>query len=230
MTTSMLGAPMVVIRALTKSYGDNEVLRGIDIEVAEREVVCVIGPSGSGKSTLLRCVNRLEEPTSGTISVDGVEVCDPKCDLDKVRTAMGMVFQQFNLFPHKSAAGNVTLALTEVLKLDKATANERAKEMLERVGLGDRMDHNPTELSGGQMQRVAIARALVNRPAIILADEPTGNLDSASGHAIADLFGELHAAGQTIVMITHDHTLARIASRSLHIRDGEIVEDKSVAA
>ena len=225
MTTSMLGAPMVVIRALTKSYGDNEVLRGIDIEVAEREVVCVIGPSGSGKSTLLRCVNRLEEPTSGTISVDGVEVCDPKCDLDRVRTGMGMVFQQFNLFPHKSAAGNVTLALTEVLKLDKATANARAKEMLERVGLAHKAESYPSQLSGGQQQRVAIARALAMQPKVMLFDEATSALDPELVGEVLQVMRDLATTGMTMMVVTHEMGFAReVADRVVFMDGGVIVE------
>ena len=225
MTTSMLGAPMVVIRALTKSYGDNEVLRGIDIEVAEREVVCVIGPSGSGKSTLLRCVNRLEEPTSGTISVDGVEVCDPKCDLDRVHTGMGMVFQQFNLFPHKSAAGNVTLALTEVLKLDKATANARAKEMLERVGLAHKAESYPSQLSGGQQQRVAIARALAMQPKVMLFDEATSALDPELVGEVLQVMRDLATTGMTMMVVTHEMGFAReVADRVVFMDGGVIVE------
>ena len=225
MTTAMLGAPMVSIRALTKSYGDNEVLRGIDIEVAEREVVCVIGPSGSGKSTLLRCVNRLEEPTSGTITVDGVEVCDPKCNLDKVRTGMGMVFQQFNLFPHKSAAGNVTLALTEVLKLDKATANARATEMLERVGLAHKADSYPSQLSGGQQQRVAIARALAMQPKVMLFDEATSALDPELVGEVLQVMRDLATTGMTMMVVTHEMGFAReVADRVVFMDGGVIVE------
>ena len=225
MTTTTLGAPMVSIRALTKTYGENEVLRGIDIEVAEREVVCVIGPSGSGKSTLLRCVNRLEEPTSGTITVDGVEVCDPKCNLDKVRTGMGMVFQQFNLFPHKSAAGNVTLALTEVLKLDKATASGRAMEMLERVGLAHKAASYPSQLSGGQQQRVAIARALAMQPKVMLFDEATSALDPELVGEVLQVMRDLATTGMTMMVVTHEMGFAReVADRVVFMDGGVIVE------
>ena len=230
MTTVMIGTPMVSIRALTKAYGENEVLRGIDIDVAEREVVCVIGPSGSGKSTLLRCVNRLEEPTSGTIAVDGVEVCDPKCNLDKVRTGMGMVFQQFNLFPHKSAVGNVTLALTEVLKLDKATANERAKEMLERVGLAHKADSYPSQLSGGQQQRVAIARALAMQPKVMLFDEATSALDPELVGEVLQVMRDLATTGMTMMVVTHEMGFAReVADRVVFMDGGVIVEQGTPA-
>ena len=230
MTTTTLGAPMVSIRALTKAYGENEVLRGIDIEVAEREVVCVIGPSGSGKSTLLRCVNRLEEPTSGTITVDGIEVCDPKCNLDKVRTGMGMVFQQFNLFPHKSAAGNVTLALTEVLKLDKATASGRAMEMLERVGLAHKAASYPSQLSGGQQQRVAIARALAMQPKVMLFDEATSALDPELVGEVLQVMRDLATTGMTMMVVTHEMGFAReVADRVVFMDGGVIVEQGTPA-
>ena len=230
MTTTTLGSPMVSIRALMKSYGENEVLRGIDIEVAEREVVCVIGPSGSGKSTLLRCVNRLEEPTSGTITVDGVEVCDPKCNLDKVRTGMGMVFQQFNLFPHKSAAGNVTLALTEVLKLDKAMASGRAMEMLERVGLAHKAASYPSQLSGGQQQRVAIARALAMQPKVMLFDEATSALDPELVGEVLQVMRDLASTGMTMMVVTHEMGFAReVADRVVFMDGGVIVEQGTPA-
>jgi len=226
---------MIQMTAIRKVYstGRMEViaLKGVDLAIGDNEYVSIVGPSGSGKSTLMNLIGCLDTPTSGTymLSGDNVAVLD-RNQLAEVRNRrIGFVFQSFNLLPYATALENVALPLLFAGVSDKKR-NERAKEMLERVGLGDRMDHKPTELSGGQMQRVAIARALANNPAIILADEPTGNLDSASGHAIADLFGELHAAGQTIVMITHDSGLARIASRSVHIRDGEIVDDNRVAA
>jgi putative ABC transport system ATP-binding protein len=226
---------MIQMTAIRKVYstGRMEVaaLKGVDLTIGNNEYVSIVGPSGSGKSTLMNLIGCLDTPTSGTymLSGDNVAVLD-RNQLAEVRNKrIGFVFQSFNLLPYATALENVALPLLFAGVSDKKR-NERAKEMLERVGLGDRMDHKPTELSGGQMQRVTIARALANPPAIILADEPTGNLDSASGHAIADLFGELHAAGQTIVMITHDSGLAKIASRSVHIRDGEIVDDSRLAA
>jgi putative ABC transport system ATP-binding protein len=208
-----------------------EALKGVNLTIGNNEYVSIVGPSGSGKSTLMNLIGCLDTPSSGTymLSGDNVAGLDRNQLADVRNKRIGFVFQSFNLLPYATAIENVALPLLFAGIADKKR-NARAKEMLERVGLGDRMDHKPTELSGGQMQRVAIARALANNPAIILADEPTGNLDSASGHAIADLFGELHAAGQTIVMITHDSGLAKIASRSVHIRDGEIVEDSRLAA
>jgi putative ABC transport system ATP-binding protein len=226
---------MIEMTAIRKVYstGKMEVaaLKGVDLTIGRNEYVSIVGPSGSGKSTLMNLIGCLDTPSTGTYLLSGENVAGlDRNQLAEVRNKkIGFVFQSFNLLPYATALENVALPLLFAGISDKKR-NERAKEMLERVGLGDRIDHKPTELSGGQMQRVAIARALANNPAIILADEPTGNLDSASGHAIADLFGELHAAGQTIVMITHDNGLARIASRSVHIRDGEIVEDNRLAA
>ena len=226
---------MIEMTAIRKVYSTGrmevEALKGVNLTIGRNEYVSIVGPSGSGKSTLMNLIGCLDTPSTGTYILSGENVAGlDRNQLAEVRNKkIGFVFQSFNLLPYASALENVALPLLFAGISDKKR-NERAKEMLERVGLGDRIDHKPTELSGGQMQRVAIARALANNPAIILADEPTGNLDSASGHAIADLFGELHAAGQTIVMITHDNGLARIASRSVHIRDGEIVLDNRLAA
>jgi putative ABC transport system ATP-binding protein len=207
-----------------------EALRGVDLDIAANEYVAVVGPSGSGKSTLMNILGCLDQPSSGEYVLSGEAVAG----LDRNRLAeirnkhVGFVFQNFNLLPYASALENVELPLlfAGVSDRDRRT---RAGAMLERVGLADRLDHKPTELSGGQMQRVAIARALVNRPALVLADEPTGNLDSASGRAIVELFDELHAAGQTIVIITHDQGVAKLASRVVQIRDGQIVEDRKAA-
>lgn len=226
---------MIEMTAIRKVYSTGrmevEALKGVNLTIGSNEYVSIVGPSGSGKSTLMNLIGCLDTPSTGTYMLSGENVAGlDRNQLAEVRNKkIGFVFQSFNLLPYATALENVALPLLFAGISDKKR-NERAKEMLERVGLGERMDHKPTELSGGQMQRVAIARALANNPAIILADEPTGNLDSASGHAIADLFGELHAAGQTIVMITHDNGLAKIASRSVHIRDGEIVEDQRIAA
>ena len=226
---------MIEMTAIRKVYSTGrmevEALKGVNLTIGNNEYVSIVGPSGSGKSTLMNLIGCLDTPSTGTYMLSGENVAGlDRNQLAEVRNKkIGFVFQSFNLLPYATALENVALPLLFAGIGDKKR-NERAKEMLERVGLGERMDHKPTELSGGQMQRVAIARALANNPAIILADEPTGNLDSASGHAIADLFGELHAAGQTIVMITHDNGLAKIASRSVHIRDGEIVEDNRLAA
>jgi putative ABC transport system ATP-binding protein len=226
---------MISMRGIRKVYDMGKVqveaLRGVDLEIAANEYVAVVGPSGSGKSTLMNIVGCLDTPSSGEYELSGEAVAG----LDRNRLAdirnrkIGFVFQNFNLLPYASALENVELPLL-FAGVGTAERRERAGRMLERVGLADRVDHKPTELSGGQMQRVAIARALVNRPAIVLADEPTGNLDSASGKAIVELFGELHASGQTIVMITHDAGLARLASRVVRISDGLVVEDRPAAA
>ena len=226
---------MIRMRQIRKAYTmgrvEVEALRGVDLDIARNEYVAVVGPSGSGKSTLMNIVGCLDTPTSGEYVLSGEVVAG----LDRNRLAeirnrhIGFVFQNFNLLPYASALENVELPLL-FAGVPARERRERASEMLRRVDLADRMDHKPTELSGGQMQRVAIARALVNDPAIILADEPTGNLDSASGHAIVALFQQLHDAGQTIVMITHDQAVAKLASRVVQIRDGSIVEDRTAAA
>ncbi len=217
---------MISIRSLMKSFGDNNVLRGIDLDVAEKEVVCVIGPSGSGKSTLLRCVNRLEEPTSGSISVAGIEICDPKCDLDKVRTSMGMVFQQFNLFPHKTVLGNLVLAPMTVLKMPKAQAEQTAREMLEQVGLSAKVDAMPSELSGGQQQRVAIARALTMGPKVMLFDEATSALDPELVGEVLQVMRALAEKGMTMMVVTHEMGFAReVADRVVFMDGGVVVEE-----
>jgi len=226
---------MIEMRAIRKVYSTGrvevEALKGIDLDIERNDYVAIVGPSGSGKSTLMNLVGCLDTPTSGVYRLSGETVYG----LDRNRLAeirnrhVGFVFQNFNLLPYATALENVELPLL-FAGVPTKERRERARAMLEKVDLGDRMDHRPTELSGGQMQRVAIARALVNRPAIVLADEPTGNLDSASGHGIVGLFRELHGAGQTIVMITHDMALAKLASRIVQIRDGQIVEDERAAA
>jgi putative ABC transport system ATP-binding protein len=225
---------MIHMKGIRKVYSTGRVevtaLKGVDLDVGGNEYVAVVGPSGSGKSTLMNILGCLDSPTSGDYVLSGESVAG----LDRNRLAeirnkhIGFVFQNFNLLPYATALENVELPLL-FAGVGTSERRERAAAMLEKVNLQDRMDHRPSELSGGQMQRVAIARALVNRPAMVLADEPTGNLDSASGRAIVDLFSELHAAGQTIVMITHDAGVAKIASRSVQIRDGEIVEDRRAA-
>ena len=226
---------MIRMRAIRKVYSTGrvevEALRGVDLDIGGNEYVAVVGPSGSGKSTLMNIIGCLDTPTSGEYVLSGETVAG----LDRNRLAeirnrrVGFVFQNFNLLPYATALENVELPLL-FAGVGTAERRARAEELLRKVDLADRMDHKPTELSGGQMQRVAIARALVNKPAIVLADEPTGNLDSASGKAIVSLFAELHAAGQTIVMITHDQAVARLASRVIQIRDGLVVEDRPAAA
>jgi ABC-type polar amino acid transport system ATPase subunit len=216
---------MITITGLRKSFGENHVLKGIDLEVAEREVVCVIGPSGSGKSTLLRCINRLEEPTEGRIVVGGVEVTDPHVNLDRVRTSMGMVFQQFNLFSHKSALGNVTLALRTVLGMSASAADARGREMLEVVGLAERADVHPARLSGGQQQRVAIARALAMEPKVMLFDEATSALDPELVGEVLNVMRDLAHGGMTMVVVTHEMGFAReVADRVVFMDDGCVIE------
>jgi putative ABC transport system ATP-binding protein len=226
---------MIQMRGIQKVYDTGHVkvraLKGIDLDVDLSEYVAVVGPSGSGKSTLMNLLGCLDTPTAGDYLLSGEKVAG----LDRNRLAeirnrhVGFVFQSFNLLPYATALENVELPLL-FGGLSAKDRRARATEMLEKVDLAERLHHRPSELSGGQMQRVAIARALVNRPAMVLADEPTGNLDSASGRAVVDLFEELHAAGQTIVMITHDMGLADLASRVVQIRDGEIVDDLEAAA
>ena len=221
---------MITISALTKSFGENRVLQGIDLTVEQREVVCIIGPSGSGKSTLLRCVNRLEEPTSGSIVVNGVEVCDPKCNLDTVRTSMGMVFQQFNLFPHKTALGNVTLAPLTVRKHERAAAEAKGRELLARVGLSNKADAMPNELSGGQQQRVAIARALAMEPKVMLFDEATSALDPELVGEVLQVMRDLAGEGMTMMVVTHEMGFAReVADRVVFMDGGVIVEEGAPA-
>ncbi|MDQ1438867.1 MAG: polar amino acid transport system ATP-binding protein [Acidimicrobiaceae bacterium] len=217
---------MISVVGLRKSFSGVEVLRGIDLSVEAREVVGVIGPSGSGKSTLLRCINRLEEPTAGQVVVDGVEVTGPGVAIDKVRTTMGMVFQSFNLFPHKPALGNVTLALRRVLKVDSAEADDRARRMLERVGLAARADAFPAQLSGGQQQRVAIARALAMEPKVMLFDEVTSALDPELVGEVLGVMRDLAEGGMTMVVVTHEMGFAReVCDRVVFMDGGLIVEE-----
>jgi len=208
-----------------------EALSAIDLHIEKGELVAIVGPSGSGKSTLMNLIGCLDTPTSGVYELGGENVAgvtrDQLADIRNRR--VGFIFQNFNLLPHITSAENVEMPML-FGGVPVRERHDRARRLLTLVGLGDRFDHKPTELSGGQMQRVAIARALVNDPAIVLADEPTGNLDSASGQAIVTLFRELHAAGQTIVLITHDSGVAKLAERVVRIQDGLVVEDRSVAA
>ena len=217
--------PMVSIRNVYKAFGDLEVLKGVSLDVMKGEVICIIGPSGSGKSTLIRCINALNDIQSGSILVEGQEVNDPKLDKLELRKKVGMVFQQYNLFPHKTALENVMMAPVRVLKQKKAKAEENARALIKKVRLEGKENAYPGELSGGQQQRVAIARALVNDPALILADEPTGALDSRTSLEIMVLLQQLNAAGMTIVMVTHEADIAAFASRIITFRDGEIISD-----
>ncbi|WP_052465888.1 amino acid ABC transporter ATP-binding protein [Mobilicoccus massiliensis] len=217
---------VVVVSDLHKSFGDVEVLKGIDLSIRRGEVVCVIGPSGSGKSTLLRCVNLLEQPTKGSIHVDGEDITDPDCDIDDVRSRLGMVFQQFNLFPHLTALGNCMLAQTQVLGRSRREARETAQRNLDRVGLGERGDAHPAQLSGGQQQRVAIARALSMDPELMLFDEPTSALDPELVGDVLSVMRLLAKEGMTMMVVTHEMAFARdVADRVIFMDGGVIVEE-----
>ena len=221
------GAEVVVeIEGLHKSFGSNHVLRGIDLTVRRREVTCIIGPSGSGKSTLLRCVNLLEQPTAGTIRLLGTEITDPDVDIDPVRARVGMVFQSFNLFPHRTVLQNCTLAQVKVLRRSQAEAEEIARKNLAHVGLADRADSHPTQLSGGQQQRVAIARALSMDPQLMLFDEPTSALDPELVGDVLAVMRDLAEEGMTMLVVTHEMAFAReVGDRVVFMDGGVIVED-----
>ncbi len=223
--TSATGAE-IQVRGLYKSFGANEVLKGIDLEIRRGEVVCVIGPSGSGKSTLLRCVNLLEKPTKGRVFVGGTELTDPDVDIDAVRRRIGMVFQQFNLFPHLTVTENLTLPQRRVLRRDKATAARAAAENLSRVGLSEKANAYPASLSGGQQQRVAIARSLSMGPEVMLFDEPTSALDPELVGDVLAVMRMLADEGMTMMVVTHEMTFAReVADRVVFMDDGTIVEE-----
>ncbi|WUH72611.1 amino acid ABC transporter ATP-binding protein [Streptomyces sp. NBC_00435] len=222
--------PEIEIRGLHKSFGTNHVLRGIDLEIARGEVVCVIGPSGSGKSTLLRCVNLLEEPSEGRVFVGGTELTDPDVDIDAVRRRIGMVFQQFNLFPHVSVTENLTLPQRRVLGRGRAEAEAVARENLARVGLSDKSGAYPAQLSGGQQQRVAIARALSMGPEVMLFDEPTSALDPELVGEVLAVMRMLAGEGMTMMVVTHEMSFAReVADRVVFMDGGVIVEDGTAA-
>lgn len=215
----------IEINGLVKKFGKLEVLKGIDLKVEEGEVVCLIGPSGSGKSTLLRCINCLEQPTEGSIIVDGQKLTDKKTDINKARENIGMVFQQFNLFPHLSVIENIKLAPVDRKKMTKAEAERRGMELLTRVGLADKRDQYPVQLSGGQQQRVAIARALCMGPDVMLFDEPTSALDPEMVGEVLDVMKELAREGMTMVVVTHEMGFAReVSDRVLFLDGGYIME------
>ncbi len=224
------GEVIVSVSGLRKSFGENTVLKGVDLDIERGQVVCVIGPSGSGKTTLLRCLNFLEEPNAGRIVVNSHEITDPECDLDVARRGIGMVFQHFNLFPHLTVLNNLTLAQVRALKRSKISARKVALENLERVGLADRADSYPAQLSGGQQQRVAIARSLSMDPTVMLFDEPTSALDpELVGEVLAVMKG-LAQEGRTMVVVTHEMGFAReVADRVVFMDDGNIVEDGPAA-
>lgn len=217
---------IIQVKDLHKSFGNLEVLKGIDCVIDEGEVVCVIGPSGSGKSTFLRCLNSLEEITGGQVIVNGKDLTDPKIDINEVRTEVGMVFQRFNLFPHKTVLENVMLAPLKVLKRSEAETKKQALQLLDKVGLKDKADVYPEKLSGGQMQRVAIARALAMSPKIILFDEPTSALDPELVGEVLSVMKDLAKEGMTMVVVTHEMGFAReVADRVIFMDKGIIQEE-----
>ncbi len=217
---------IIEVSDLHKSFGENEVLSGIDLSVADGEVVCVIGPSGSGKSTLLRCLNRLEDITGGDVVVDGHRLTDKKLKIDDVRAEIGMVFQQFNLFPHKSVIENLMLAPMMVRRLGKEQARERGRALLAKVGLAEKENEYPRRLSGGQQQRVAIARALAMEPKIMLFDEPTSALDPELVGEVLAVMKQLALEGMTMVVVTHEMAFAReVSDRVIFMDGGLIVEE-----
>ena len=227
-TASEAGAssagPMIRLRGVRKSFGDKEILHGIDLDVKEREVVVIIGPSGSGKSTLLRCVNYLNVPSAGEITIAG-QTITTETDINKVRAEVGMVFQHFNLFPHLTVRRNLTLAPVKVRGLSEAEAEKSALSLLERVGLEDKVDVYPSELSGGQQQRVAIARALAMQPKIMLFDEPTSALDPEMVNEVLDVMQDLARSGMTMMCVTHEMGVARqVADRVIFVDEGQLVE------
>ncbi|MDR0929461.1 MAG: amino acid ABC transporter ATP-binding protein [Oscillospiraceae bacterium] len=221
---------MISTKGLTKNFGDLRVLNNIDQHIARGERVVVIGPSGSGKSTFLRCLNRLEEPTSGTILFDGVDITDRRCNINLVRRKMGMVFQQFNLFPHKTVIQNITMAPVHLKLMTKEAARERAMELLNRVGLPEKADAYPSQLSGGQKQRIAIVRALVMDPEVMLFDEPTSALDPEMVGEVLDVMKALAEAGMTMIVVTHEMGFAReVGDRVLFMDEGVVVEEATPA-
>ena len=224
--TQAIGEPMIRMQGVNKHFGDFHALKDINLEVPRGQVVVVLGPSGSGKSTLCRTINRLETIDSGTIEIDGKVLPAEGKELAKLRADVGMVFQQFNLFPHLTIRDNVTLGLTKVRKATKAEANARADELLNRVGIGNQADKYPAQLSGGQQQRVAIARALAMSPKVMLFDEPTSALDPEMVGEVLNVMGELAATGMTMLVVTHEMGFAsKVADRVIFMADGEIVEN-----
>ena len=216
---------MIEIKNLHKSFGHVEVLKGVDVSIEEKEVVVIIGPSGSGKSTLLRCMNYLEEPTSGDITVDNMKL-DKHADINKIRENIGMVFQRFNLFPHMTVLQNIVLAPTKVLKISRDEAISTAMDLLQRVGLKEKANSYPSQLSGGQQQRVAIARALAMKPKVMLFDEPTSALDPEMVTEVLDVMKSLANQGMTMVVVTHEMGFAReVGDRVLFVDEGRIIEE-----
>ncbi len=219
---------IIKVEDLHKSFGDVHVLKGIDYEIKKGEVIVVIGPSGSGKSTFLRCLNLLEQPTGGKVFFEGADITNPKVNIDKHRQKMGMVFQHFNLFPHKTILQNMTLAPMKLLKKSKANANAQAQALLDRVGLGDRGNAFPSQLSGGQKQRIAIVRALCMNPDVMLFDEPTSALDPEMVGEVLDVMKNLAAEGMTMVVVTHEMGFAKeVGTKVVFIDEGKIIEENT---
>ena len=219
---------MINITNLHKNFGDLEVLKNISTEIKKGEIISIIGPSGSGKSTFLRCINKLEEPSSGHIYIDGMDLMDKNTDINKIRERVGMVFQHFNLFPHMTVLDNLTLSPIMVKKESKEEAEKYALSLLEKVGLADKANSYPTQLSGGQKQRIAIARALAMKPEVILFDEPTSALDPEMIKEVLDVMRDLAKEGMTMLIVTHEMGFARnVANRILFMDNGEIIEDCS---
>lgn len=217
---------IIQVKDLKKSFGDLEVLKSINTDVKEKEVVCVVGPSGSGKSTFLRCLNKLEEITGGSVIVNGHDIADPKTNINKVRQDVGMVFQHFNLFPHKTVLQNITLAPLKVKGENKDNSTKKALDLLEKVGLKDKAESYPGELSGGQKQRVAIARALAMEPSVMLFDEPTSALDPEMIGEVLEVMKQLAKEGMTMVVVTHEMGFAReVGDRVIFMDGGYIVEE-----
>ncbi|MDU4933873.1 MAG: amino acid ABC transporter ATP-binding protein [Peptostreptococcaceae bacterium] len=222
---------MIKIKNLNKSFGDIRVLKGIDLEMDKGEIMAIVGPSGSGKSTLLRCINLLEIPTEGEIIFEGTNIADKKVNIDEIRQKIGMVFQNFNLFPHKTVLENITLAPILLKKMSKVEADKKAEYLLDRVGLLDKKDAYPAQLSGGQKQRIAIARALAMEPDMMLFDEPTSALDPEMVKEVLDVIKELAKEGMTMAIVTHEMGFAKeVADRVIFVDGGKIVEDDTPEA
>lgn len=220
--------PLIQVQDLAKSFGDMEVLKGITVDIHQGDVVFVVGPSGSGKSTFLRCLNRLEEPTAGKIFFEGIDITDPKTDIDRHRQRMGMVFQQFNLFPHMTIMKNLTIAPMKLQGKSQAEAEATAIELLTRVGLADRADAYPSQLSGGQKQRIAIVRALCMKPDVMLFDEPTSALDPEMVGEVLSVMRELAREHMTMVVVTHEMGFAReVATRVMFMDEGYFMEENN---
>ena len=219
---------LIEVKDLSKSFGEKKILKNISVDIREGDVVCVIGPSGSGKSTFLRCLNRLEEPTDGHIFFEGVDICDKSTNIDKHRQKMGMVFQQFNLFPHMTILQNLTIAPMRLQGKSRKEAEEYALEMLEKVGLKDRANAYPSALSGGQQQRIAIVRALCMKPDVMLFDEPTSALDPEMVGEVLNVMKDLAAQKMTMVVVTHEMGFAReVSTRVMFLDNGDFVEENT---